>query len=108
MGWSSRSRTARRSVEILAAFDRMKFPPRGRDGGQAGKAAYLGLKSTGQRLEGKGLQEIPPGERLLLHTAGGGGIGDARKREASATAADLKNALISPGAARGDYGVAAE
>jgi N-methylhydantoinase B len=96
------------SVEILAAFDRMKYPPRGRDGGQAGKAAYLGLKSTGQRLEGKGLQEIPPGERLLLHTAGGGGIGDARKRDASATAADLENALISPGAARGDYGVAAE
>ncbi|HSY89537.1 MAG TPA: hydantoinase B/oxoprolinase family protein [Verrucomicrobiae bacterium] len=96
------------SVEILAAFDRMKYPPRGRDGGQAGKAAYLGLKSTGQRLEGKGLQEIPPGERLLLHTAGGGGIGDARKRDASATAADLENALISPGAARGEYGVAAE
>ena len=96
------------AIEILAAFDRMKFPPRGRDGGQAGKAAYLGLKSTGQRLEGKGRQEIPPGERLLLHTAGGGGIGDARKRAAGATAADLENAVISPDAARGDYGVAAE
>jgi N-methylhydantoinase B len=96
------------SVEILAAFDRMKYPPRGRDGGQAGKAAYLGLKSTGQRLEGKGLQEIPPGERLLLHTAGGGGIGDARKRDASATAADLENALISPEAALRHYGLAAE
>ena len=96
------------AIEILAAFDRMKFPPRGRDGGQAGKAAYLGLKSTGQRLEGKGLQEIPPGERLLLRTAGGGGIGDARQRDASATAADLENGVMSPEAAQGDYGVAAE
>ena len=74
-----------------------------------GKAAYLGLKSTGQRLEGKGMQEIPPGERLLLRTAGGGSIGDARQRDASATAADLENGVVSPergaGPLRGGGGV---
>ncbi|HEX7198353.1 MAG TPA: hydantoinase B/oxoprolinase family protein, partial [Dongiaceae bacterium] len=95
-------------IEILAAFDRTKFPPRGRDGGGPGKRAYLGLKAAGKRLEGKGLQEIPAGERLLLHTPGGGGIGDPRQRDAAATAADVKNGVVSPEAARGDYGVEAE
>jgi N-methylhydantoinase B len=92
-------------IEILAAFDRIKFPPRGRDGGHAGKPAYLGLKPD-KPLDRKGLQEIPAGERLLLHTAGGGGIGDPRRRDAAALAADLNNGLVSPAAARGDYGSA--
>jgi N-methylhydantoinase B len=94
-------------IEILAAFDRTKFPPRGRDGGGPGKRAYLGLKARGTQLEGKGLQEIPAGERLLLHTPGGGGLGDPRRRDGKAIAADLKNGLVSPEAARSDYGVEA-
>ena len=94
-------------IEILAAFDRTKFAPRGRDGGGPGKRAYLGLKAAGKRLEGKGLQEIPAGERLLLHTPGGGGIGDPRRRDATATAGDVKDGVVSADAARKDYGVEA-
>ena len=95
-------------IEILAAFDRTKFPPRGRDGGRSGKPGYLGLKAAGKQLEGKGLQEIPAGEHLLLHTPGGGGLGDPRHRDAAMIAADLKNGLISPDSARADYGVEQE
>jgi hypothetical protein len=51
-----------------------------RDGGQSGKAAYSRLKSTGQRLEGKGLQEIRSGERLLP-TPPAAGYRRARQRE---------------------------
>jgi len=94
-------------IEILAAFDRTKFAPRGCDGGGPGKRAYLGLKAAGKRLEGKGLQEIPAGERLLLHTPGGGGIGDPRRRDATATAGDVKDGVVSADAARKDYGVEA-
>ena len=94
-------------IEILAAFDRTKFAPRGRDGGGPGKRAYLGLKAAGKRLEGTGLQEIPAGERLLLHTPGGGGIGDPRQRNGAAMAADVKNGVVSEEAARKDYGVEA-
>jgi N-methylhydantoinase B len=95
-------------IEILAAFDRTKFPPRGRDGGRSGKPGYLGLKADGKQLEGKGLQEIPAGEHLLLRTPGGGGLGDPHHRDAAMIAADLKNGLISPDSARADYGVEQE
>ena len=91
-------------IEILAAFDRTKYPPRGRDGGAHGKPAYLGLKAGDRPLECKGTQEIPAGGRLILHTPGGGGLGDPRRRDAAALAADLKNGLVSPAAARADYG----
>ena len=92
-------------IEILASFDRIKFPPRGRDGGHPGKPAYLGLKAASKPLEGKGLQEIPAGERFLLHTPGGGGLGDPRRRDAAAIATDLKNGLVSPDSAHTDYGI---
>jgi N-methylhydantoinase B len=92
-------------IEILAAFDRTKYPPRGRDGGRPGKPAYLGLKAAGKQLDCKGLQEIPVGERLVLHTPGGGGLGNPNSRDASALTADLENGLVSPGSAHADYGV---
>ena len=55
--------------DILAAFDRIDHPPRGRDGGRDGAAGYVGLKS-GQTLRGKGFQIVPPGDRLVVHDAG--------------------------------------
>lgn len=68
------------SFEILAAFDRIDHPPRGRDGGKDGAAGYVGLKS-GKKLKGKGFQDVPPGERLVVLTPGGAGIGDPAERD---------------------------
>lgn len=62
------------AMDILAAFDRMRFAPRGRDGGADGAAGTLTL-SSGKALKGKGTQEIPGGERLIVQTPGGGGFG---------------------------------
>jgi N-methylhydantoinase B len=93
------------TFELLAAFDRIEHPPRGRDGGRNGAAGYVGLKS-GRKLRGKGFQEIPPGDRLVVLTPGGGGIGDPRERAAERVARDLDHALISPDAARDIYGYA--
>ena len=79
-----------------------------RAGGTAGALASPVISASsfaGKQLEGKGLAEIPAGEHLLLHTPGGGGLGDPRHRDAAMIAADLKNGLISPDFARADYGV---
>jgi N-methylhydantoinase B len=94
-----------RPWEILAAFDRIEHPARGRDGGHDGAAGSIGLKS-GRTLRGKGFQEIPAGDRLVVHTPGGAGIGAPRTRERRRVANDLAQALVSPAAARETYNYA--
>ena len=93
--------------EIAAAFDRIDHPPRGRDGGKNGANGYVGLRS-GQRLKGKGFQTIPPGERLVIMTPGGGGVGEPQQRDPASVSADLEAGLVSPKAAQEIYGVSAE
>jgi N-methylhydantoinase B len=88
---------------IWAAFDRIRQPPRGRAGGGNGTAGSVGL-ADGMRLNGKGLQEIPPGARLVVHTPGGGGYGAAPEREAELVARDLRDGYITAEAAERDYG----
>ena len=80
--------------ELLAAFDRIDHPARGRDGGGNGAAGRVSLGS-GARLKGKGTQLIPPGERLVIETSGGGGMGLSSARDPAAIALDLENELIS-------------
>ena len=89
--------------ELLAAFDRIAFPPRGRDGGKDGVAGYVGLKS-GQTLKGKGFQTIPPGDRLVVMTPGGAGIGAPAERAEAAIAADIEEGLVSRDIAATVYG----
>ena len=79
--------------ELLAAFDRIDHPARGRDGGENGASGVLQLKS-GQKLKGKGFQTIPAGERLVLMTPGGGGVGAPSERAGEASARDLRDGLV--------------
>jgi N-methylhydantoinase B len=69
-----------RPLDLLAAFDRIEHPPRGRDGGGDGAPGELALKKSGRALAGKGTQPIPAGEILAIRTPGGGGLGDPAKR----------------------------
>jgi N-methylhydantoinase B len=80
--------------DLLAAFDRIDYPPRGRDGGRDGEAGFVALKS-GQTLKGKGFQLIPPGDRLVVMTPGGAGIGKPVERDRLQVANDLADGLIS-------------
>ncbi len=91
--------------DFNGALERIKFPPRGRDGGGDGMAGYLGLGS-GAALAGKRRHSIAPGDRLVLMTPGGGGIGDPRLRDRAKILADLENGLISEAQAREVYGLA--
>jgi N-methylhydantoinase B len=81
--------------ELLAAFDRIAFPPRGRGGGENGAPGTVEIKG-GRRLQGKGTQIVHPGERLVVRTPGGGGLGPRTAREAELAAADRREGRVSP------------
>jgi N-methylhydantoinase B len=83
-----------RPFELLAAYDRIDHPPRGRDGGKDGEAGSVALKS-GRRLKGKGFQFVPPDDRLVVMTPGGAGIGDPKERDRAAVARDVAEGLVS-------------
>jgi len=89
---------------LSAYYDRIDHPPRGREGGKDGGAGAVTLAS-GRKLRGKGQQTVPKGERVIIAMPGGGGLGDPRKRDAGAVAKDVRLGLVSPEAARRDYGV---
>ena len=88
-----------------ALFDRIDHPPRGRDSGSDGAVGAIRLAS-GKRLEGKGTQTIPSGERVVIEMPGGGGLGAAMLRDPTDVAADVRAGLVSTEAARALYGVA--
>ena len=90
-------------MDLLAAYERIDHPARGRAGGGSGEpgAVYL---ASGRKLRGKGTQVIPAGERLVVHTPGGGGHGPADRRAPEAVAVDLADGIISEPAARAEYG----
>jgi N-methylhydantoinase B len=90
---------------VLAAFDRVDNPARGRAGGLAGAPGRVALVS-GRPLKGKGQQTVPPGERLRLELPGGGGLGDPKTRDPALVAEDVADGLVSREAAARLYGVA--
>jgi len=83
---------------VFALFDRIGHPARGRAGGEAGAAGYLGLAS-GAVLQGKGKQIVPAGDRLIMLMPGGGGYGAPEERDAAAERADRRLGLVGTGTA---------
>ena len=83
--------------ELLAAYDRIKHPARGRDGGHDGAPGTLSLKS-GKQLPGKGFHLVPAGDRLVVNTPGGGGLGDPSARDPAAVARDIEAGLVNKSA----------
>ena len=88
-----------------ALFDRIDHPPRGREGGADGSGGRVGLAS-GDALDGKGTQTVPPGDRVVIEMPGGGGLGDPKLRDPEAVARDCRAGLVSPQSARSRYSVA--
>jgi len=87
--------------------DRIRYPARGRNGGNAGAPGWIGLAS-GRQFEDKFRHLIPPGERLIMLLPGGGGYGPASQREPAALARDIACGLVSPEAAVQDYGLVSD
>jgi N-methylhydantoinase B len=89
-------------MAVSKMFDRIRHPARGRDGGQAGAPGGAFL-SDGTPLRGMGRDLIPAGERLVVETPGGGGIGDPAKRDRESVARDLRSGFISQTQAESAY-----
>ncbi len=92
-------------VALLCNFERVKNPARGRDGGGAGAAGAVALRS-GRPIRPKGRQTIPARDAIRLSLPGGGGFGDPRSRDPQAVLDDVLDGLITAEDARRDYGVA--
>jgi N-methylhydantoinase B len=82
------------SFEVLAMYERVATPARGRDGGADGAAGSVRLAS-GKPMRAKGLQRIPAGDRLVLEVPGGAGLGDPAMRPADKVARDVEDGLVS-------------
>lgn len=89
---------------ISANYDRVLYPPRGRNGGSDGMAGRLTLLS-GAVLKSKGRQTIAKHETVLIEMPGGGGLGNPLDRDPAAVAEDVHLGMVSLAAAVKDYGV---
>ena len=88
---------------INAMFDRLLHPARGREGGGPGQVGGIRLAS-GRAIGSKGLQEVAPGDAVILDLPGGGGYGSPGARDPAAVAADLLGGYLTPEGAQAQYG----
>jgi N-methylhydantoinase B len=91
-------------IALLCNCERVNNPARGRDGGRAGAAGTVSLRS-GRPIRPKGRQTVPPRDAIRLELPGGGGFGDPRTREPERVREDVLDGLITLAQAHGDYGV---
>jgi N-methylhydantoinase B len=94
--------------EIALRSDRVRFPPKGRQGGDDGGAGSQWIERAGVRVPmAARVVGVPvkAGEVFVMTTSGGGGLGDPRTRDPDAVATDVSARKVSVGAAAEVYGV---
>jgi N-methylhydantoinase B len=89
--------------EVLAMFERVERPARGRDGGGDAAPGVVRLAS-GKAMRAKGLQLVPGGDRLVLQIPGGAGLGPPSQRDPAKLREDVEQGFVSDEVARRDYG----
>jgi N-methylhydantoinase B len=94
-------------VHLSLLADRHKHPASGFDGGHPGAAARIAL-ADGTSLHPKSKTILPPGSRMTLEYAGGGGYGPPGERSQESIGKDLQDGYITGRAARDVYGYGAK
>ncbi len=85
---------------VIRRFNKIKFPPAGLAGGEAGTPARFVVRlGTDQEFEtpASARFELKAGEKFLAQSAGGGGYGDPAKRDAEARARDASEGYVAAG-----------
>ena len=98
----------RATLSILA--ERTKVKPWGLQGGEPGALGeYILVKWNGDiiKLPSKCTVQMEKGDSLIVHTPGGGGFGDLKKRDPEKVKRDVANGLVSVEAALRIYGIKA-
>lgn len=91
-----------RPMNVYLGTERVKHPCFGVLGGGDGRPGAV--LREGKRVFPKGKILLGPGERLTVELPGGGGWGDPRKRARELIEQDLAQGLVTPAAARKQYG----
>jgi len=94
--------------------DRTKFPPRGAHGGGDARGSSVDVIRADGTVEklamGAKVERLRllAGDRIRLHTPGGGGYGSPLEREPDAIAEDVRRGYFRPETAEAQYGVRIE
>lgn len=78
---------------LSGMYDRMRFAPRGTQGGGSGAAGSV-RAGTGEALPGKGRVTLPANTQVVLELPGGGGVGNPKLRAREAIARDLAEGYV--------------
>ncbi len=92
---------------VVRRYDRARFPSSGVAGGKDGMPSrFVIVASDGSEREmpSSGSFRLQAGDGFYLIKAGGGGYGDPKRRDRGAIARDIAEGLVTPAAARRDYG----
>jgi N-methylhydantoinase B len=98
------------SCTLTLLTERVALAPGGLHGGGEGGCARHVLWRNGQRevLPAKCTVVLCAGDEVEVNTPGGGGLGDPRDRDREAVRRDVRNGLVSAGAAAELYGLDAD
>jgi N-methylhydantoinase B len=103
--------TIRHPVKLTLTFERHGCPPWGLLGGAPGEPGYVEIQRVGEepRMYLKAT-DIPlsPGDRVFIHTGGGGGYGPPLDRDPQSVARDVQCGYVSASVAREVHGVVLE
>lgn len=91
---------------ISTRFERTLCPAWGMNGGRDGEPGHVLIEAAdgSTRAALKEAVMLKAGDRVRIHTGGGGGYGDPRRRSRDKLRADLRSGYISREAARTMYG----